>query len=504
MNIFNRPALVITLGAAIALAAVFVTASPKSQSQALAQLSQQEATTAGQSTDAMDLKPQSFVFLELFTSEGCSSCPSADENLERIAEKATADGTNIYTLSYHVDYWNRLGWTDPYSSAQHSDRQRKYAERFDSTRIYTPQMVVNGKAEFVGSNKKLSDRAVDVAMKIEPTAAVKVNARLVNGKVKVDWQTTGLDRGDTVNVALVQNKGTQSVTRGENAHRKLNHVNIVRQLQSARSANGQMEFDPPKGFDNKTFHVVGFIQSETAVTAAGKSGIAVGMAKKAKPTMSDETNKKTMTSDGSSQVLIQETSGSTQKTVRKLVPVESFLGMLRSGNLAVRGTLAQIQQNWDINYVPMMLEAGRFMPPSERALVMGTLESKTGQRFGTDFDKWLRWSWKQKFDPHPDYGKFKSGLYSKIDPRFSEYFEKTDGATIRLDEVRWGGVKRDGIPPLKNPAMITANQANYLADTDVVFGIELNGDARCYPKRILAWHEMFKDTIGGQSVAGVY
>jgi hypothetical protein len=75
---------------------------------------------------------------------------------------------------------------------------------------------------------------------------------------------------------------------------------------------------------------------------------------------------------------------------------------------------------------------------------------------------------------------------------------------IRLDEIRWGGVRRDGIPPLKNPAMVAADDARWLHDEDIVFGVAINGDVRAYPKRILAWHEMFKDRIGGLELAGVY
>ena len=89
-----------------------------------------------------------FAFIELFTSEGCSSCPSADQNLERIATRAKANGQNVYTLSYHVDYWNYLGWEDPYSSKTFSDRQREYAQQFESSRIYTPQMVINGPVSY--------------------------------------------------------------------------------------------------------------------------------------------------------------------------------------------------------------------------------------------------------------------------------------------------------------------------------------------------------------------
>jgi hypothetical protein len=91
-----------------------------------------------------------------------------------------------------------------------------------------------------------------------------------------------------------------------------------------------------------------------------------------------------------------------------------------------------------------------------------------------------------------------------MDSRFSEYFIDAEKRNIRLDQIQWGGVRRDGIPPLKNPKMLAAADADYLSDSDVVFGIDLNGDARCYPNRILAWHEMFKDTIGGESVCGVY
>ena len=94
---------------------------------------------------------------------------------------------------------------------------------------------------------------------------------------------------------------------------------------------------------------------------------------------------------------------------------------------------------------------------------------------------------------HPDYAEFKRLLYSPIDACFSEYFSGKPKTLIRLDEVRWGGVVRDGIPPLKNPKMITASEAKWLKDDHVVFGVAINGDERAYPKRILAWHEMFKD-----------
>lgn len=171
----------------------------------------------------------------------------------------------------------------------------------------------------------------------------------------------------------------------------------------------------------------------------------------------------------------------------------------------VDGAVRDIERGWHPGIAVMLVEAARFAPNRYAATAtLELLERMTEQTFGRDINAWYHWLWARDYDPHPDYVRFKSELYSRLDERFSENFEKTDDALIRLDEVRWGGVRRDGIPPLKNPEMIPAEKATYLADTNVVFGVEINGDARCYPKRILAWHEMFKDTIGQMSVCGVY
>lgn len=193
----------------------------------------------------------------------------------------------------------------------------------------------------------------------------------------------------------------------------------------------------------------------------------------------------------------------TSKQDSELIPLDRFL-TIPDGREPVTPNLRSLDDDWNLAYAPMLLESIRFMSRRNQPSVIAFLEIKTKQQFGSDFDKWRQWIWKQKFDPHPDLGEFKSKLYRKIDSRFAEYFADTDGATIRLDEIRWGGVVRDGIPPLSKPEMIKPADATYLADSDVVFGIKINGDARCYPKRVLAWHEMFKDTIGGESICGVY
>ncbi|MGH8597410.1 MAG: DUF3179 domain-containing protein, partial [Gammaproteobacteria bacterium] len=121
-----------------------------------------------------------------------------------------------------------------------------------------------------------------------------------------------------------------------------------------------------------------------------------------------------------------------------------------------------------------------------------------------DVDALYEWLWSAERATYPDYSEFKARLYELIDPRFREYFAGRRQSLIRLDEIRWGGVVRDGIPPLKNPKMIAAREATWLGDDNVVFGVAIDGDVRAYPKRILAWHEMFKDQVGGRELNGVY
>ena len=104
---------------------------------------------------------QGFALVELFTSQGCSSCPAADKYLSELIEKAKKEGKTIFALSFHVDYWNYIGWRDPYSSKEFTDRQKTYFENTKTTSIYTPQVLVNGSEEFVGSNKKGIEGAVD-------------------------------------------------------------------------------------------------------------------------------------------------------------------------------------------------------------------------------------------------------------------------------------------------------------------------------------------------------
>ncbi|MEX2271923.1 MAG: DUF3179 domain-containing protein [Vicinamibacterales bacterium] len=139
-----------------------------------------------------------------------------------------------------------------------------------------------------------------------------------------------------------------------------------------------------------------------------------------------------------------------------------------------------------------------------RARIVRFLERQTKQRFGDDLGQWREWMWRLPDDPHPDAAAFKAELYGRIDPRMRLFFPTGAAASIRLDEIDWGGVPVNGIPPLDHPRVIAAADASYLKDSHIVFGVAINGEARAYPRRVLAWHEMAHDRLGGLEITVVY
>ncbi len=148
--------------------------------------------------------------------------------------------------------------------------------------------------------------------------------------------------------------------------------------------------------------------------------------------------------------------------------------------------------------------------PSPRAIspvrerIFRFLEKRTGQRFGHDFARWHQWIWSLPYDPHPDLALFKGLLYQNIDPGMRAFFPPKVTSLIRLDEVEWGGVTVNGIPPLVYPKHLAAAEAGYLKDDHLIFGIAVNGETRAYPKRILGWHELARDRVGGVELTIVY
>jgi len=139
-----------------------------------------------------------------------------------------------------------------------------------------------------------------------------------------------------------------------------------------------------------------------------------------------------------------------------------------------------------------------------RRRIVRFLGERTGQRFGDDLRAWRRWLWSRPYEPHPDHAIFKATLYAQVDPRMAGFFKPGAAAAIRLDEIDWGGVPVNGIPPLDHPAVLPAAEARFLKDGHIVFGVKVGGEARAYPKRIVGWHELVRDRLGGVELTIVY
>jgi hypothetical protein len=176
--------------------------------------------------------------VELFTSEGCSSCPPADRVLASLAARAKADSLPVYTLSFHVDYWNYLGWRDRFSSASYSERQRGYSSINANGGTYTPQVVVNGEAECVGSDSSRVDDLIDSALKRAPRTQIELDARRGPDGIDVSYRVSGATAGRVLNLALVEPRAESQVEQGENAGERLAHVNVVRGFASRALSDG--------------------------------------------------------------------------------------------------------------------------------------------------------------------------------------------------------------------------------------------------------------------------
>lgn len=181
-----------------------------------------------------DALPAAPVLVELFTSEGCSSCPPADAILARLDQEKSVSGVPVIVLSEHVDYWNSIGWKDPFSAPQFSARQQAYSQAFRLESVYTPQMVVDGREQFVGSDTAALHGALDkaarqgkaelrilTALRNGPEAAIEIDAGRGSSNPREDWN---------VWVALASDRESVPVKSGENSGRNLTHVAVVRTL----------------------------------------------------------------------------------------------------------------------------------------------------------------------------------------------------------------------------------------------------------------------------------
>ncbi|HZI17927.1 MAG TPA: DUF1223 domain-containing protein [Pyrinomonadaceae bacterium] len=208
------------------------------------------AVARGPGAASGDAEARTPVLVELFTSEGCSSCPPADQVLARLSAAQPVAGAEVIPLAFHVDYWNYLGWADPFSSAQFSGRQGEYARAYGKEGVYTPQMIVDGVREFPGGNRGLADEAIAAAAKSRKSPVYFDRGRAgAAGEVALGVRVEELPKtaaGEAAFVLLAVTEGglTTDVRRGENAGRRLAHAGVVRRLTTlgpVPAAGGRFE-----------------------------------------------------------------------------------------------------------------------------------------------------------------------------------------------------------------------------------------------------------------------
>jgi hypothetical protein len=214
--------------------------------------------------------------VELFTSQGCSSCPPADKLLEQTI-KNTGD-KKIFALSFHVDYWNRLGWADPFSNAAFSKRQNDYVNALNTNGAYTPQIIVNGSREFVGSDKTSLNKALNEELNNKSLVDFSTISAtvLADKRIKVSYTLQGKFADCKINAALISKTETTVIKRGENGGTILTNENVVREFVTQKAKiSEEITFANPYGNAKESLAVIVYIQQQKdyKITGAAMAGI---------------------------------------------------------------------------------------------------------------------------------------------------------------------------------------------------------------------------------------
>jgi len=216
-----------------------------------------------------------FAVVELFTSEGCSSCPAAETALSEIRDEYKQD---VYVMEFHVDYWNNIGWKDVFSSSEYTARQQQYVQQFHLGSEYTPQAVVNGRNELVGSDRGKLHGFINSALQKKPANTLTLTAKQLDGKISVSYSAANAN-GQLINIALVQKNAETNVKRGENSGRKLKHINVVRAFTTAKTAGAAtINIDLPAGLSAADCTIIAYTQQAHSleITGAAQTQISKG------------------------------------------------------------------------------------------------------------------------------------------------------------------------------------------------------------------------------------
>jgi hypothetical protein len=207
--------------------------------------------------------------VELFTSEGCSSCPPADAVLADLARRRPP----VYALAFHVDYWDTLGWPDRFASSENTARQREYARSFGASGMYTPQMIVDGTDAFNGSDRSRADTSIALALARSAPVRLSVHARAVDADaVAVDYDVQGASAGSVLDLAVVERAASTDVRAGENAGRTLHHANVVRAFVVVPlvTPTGTATLHVTTGLKRDGAEVIAYVQREASERGDGR------------------------------------------------------------------------------------------------------------------------------------------------------------------------------------------------------------------------------------------
>jgi hypothetical protein len=212
-----------------------------------------------------------FALLELFTSEGCSSTPPAETALRRIADEATAAGQPVYTLAFHVPYWDYLGWKDRYARNANTDRQWAYAHALGHANIYTPQIVLDGAGDLPWGDAGATRVAIATSLARPRSAAVALTLqrRAADGSLTIGYQVTGAPTGATLQLAIAERGIVTDVKAGENAGHSLAHGPVIRFLTAQDPGNGTAKLVAPADLRWDRAAIIGFVQDPNTMAIAG-------------------------------------------------------------------------------------------------------------------------------------------------------------------------------------------------------------------------------------------
>lgn len=213
-----------------------------------------------------------FAVVELFTSEGCSSCPAAEKVLAQVHGEYKQ---NVYVLEFHVDYWNYIGWKDVFGSKEYTLRQQQYADKFRLGSTYTPQAIVNGKSELVGSDNGKLHSIINDDLQHTPSETITLSAKANAGNIAITYTVTD-PQNQLLNIALVQKNAETDVKRGENSGRKLKHMNIVRVLKTVDAQkSGTINITLPGELTKASCIIIAYAQQKDTWAVSGAAETAI-------------------------------------------------------------------------------------------------------------------------------------------------------------------------------------------------------------------------------------